>query len=319
MNGVTWEYMFGRPFDGQLVDLRKKKNAPALAPAVSSLRELLKKATVKPATPSEAWGKGAVTAHNAGAAVDIYYHKNGDRTRAYANGLLSLFIQNRAAIKWGSIEYNQMEFSPVGIKSNAKDTEHFNHIHIDWIDYSRVVYSMAFSSFPYIDNDGSQKTKQVGPPGQRMEMYWNDGATSGSFTQFETGLDQLNRNFESLQADLVSMTTTDFQRLYGWDPRCTLPNPDWLVGWWEVRWRNDRFYYLFDRNGSVRWTQVRPPSDTRMMISSKGLGACSNMTGNLSILWTTSGSVERFEKPRDGSSMKGTWNETEPLTANKMW
>ena len=318
MDGVTWEYMFGRPYDGQLVDLRKKRNAPALAPAITALQGLVGKATVKPATAAEAWGKGAVTAHNAGAALDIYYHKDGDRTRAYAHGLLSLLIQNRTTVKWGSIEYNQMEFSPEKVQANSKDTEHFNHVHIDWIDYSRVKYSMKFTSFPYIDENGVQQTKQVSSPGQRMEMYWNAGARSAEFGPFTAAFDDLNLNFESLKDDLAALGMNDFQRLYGWDPRCGFPTPDWLNGWWDVRWRNEAYYYLFEANGRVRWTQWRPPKDNRLLIAPKDNGTCVGVGGGISIRWTTTGSVEEFRKV-DEQHLEGTWNGTERLTATKMW
>lgn len=36
------------------------------------------------------------------------------------------------------------------------------------------------------------------------------------------------------------------------------PVPDWLQGWWDVRWRGQSFYYYFDRSREVTWTQIAP-------------------------------------------------------------
>jgi hypothetical protein len=40
------------------------------------------------------------------------------------------------------------------------------------------------------------------------------------------------------------------------------PVPEWLVGWWVVTWQKQTFYYNFDRNHQVIWTQIQPPNSS---------------------------------------------------------
>jgi hypothetical protein len=98
--------------------------------------------------------------------------------------------------------------------------------------------------------------------------------------------------------------------------------PDWLVGWWTVTWRGQTYYYYFDRNRQVKWTQG-PPDD-----ASKPPPVCRD-TGSfgvegaaaVTVRWGGTGSVEKFGLLPAATAelqMGGTWNGTEPLTAVKM-
>jgi hypothetical protein len=230
------------------VDLRmaplghKKKPGPPLAPIVTAFQKLLPRAVVKAARTAEAYGRGAVTAHNAGAALDIFYHKKDDVTRAYAHGLISLFIKHRATLQWGMIEYNQVEFSPSGAKENSADERHFDHIHVDWIDYARShkELSKLYKKFDDTDEDGARKTKHVGKLDQRLAMYWNVGARAGTVTDFEVAFEELNRTFETQKAALAGLARVDFQATYA-PPPPAIPQPQketdlgiWLNGHGKV-------------------------------------------------------------------------------------
>ncbi len=100
MTTVTWKDLFGfdyGPGMPQPVNLRSKRQ-PSQAQVIPAMLGLLQKAegwgAPAPTGPAEAWGKGAVTPHNVGAAVEIRSHTGADKTRAFANGLLDLFIRH---------------------------------------------------------------------------------------------------------------------------------------------------------------------------------------------------------------------------------
>lgn len=97
------------------------------------------------------------------------------------------------------------------------------------------------------------------------------------------------------------------------------PVPDWLQGWWDVRWRGQSFYYYFDRSREVTWTQIAPLDRSRpsLVYNDKGKLAI-GVPNALSIVWSKTGSIEKFENPLNTPNMKGMWNDKEPLAATKM-
>lgn len=214
--GFTWEQMFGAPYSGQTVDLRRKRlPAGGLTPAVKALQAAMKGATEPPATAAQAWGRGALSPHNIGAALDIFYHKNNARKRAYGNGLVKVFIANRAAMGWGYMSYARMHFTPAGVKAANNDTAHDDHIHIDWCDYAKTKYATSPASFDYYDEGGNLKTKTLSGQGQPVAMFYKAAASNGEFgAGFTDGLAALNRDFSSLGPTLAAMTVADFQALY---------------------------------------------------------------------------------------------------------
>jgi hypothetical protein len=124
----------------------------------------------------------------------------------------------------------------------------------------------------------------------------------------------------------------DFKKIQGWvdldlyfaSAEQTLPVPNWLLGWWKVTWRGQFYYYYYNRDYQVKWTRFMP-RDTSL----PPLLAVED-TGNFAIgfpiavtnRWATTGSVEEFSGPQakdqQPTTLQGTWNGTEPLTAMKM-
>lgn len=102
------------------------------------------------------------------------------------------------------------------------------------------------------------------------------------------------------------------------DPRCGWPTPDWLLGWWEIRWRNTSYFYLFEPNGRVKWSENRPGSKASNMTTVNDNGSCFCLGRNVAIDWLSTGTKEEFDLTAAGA-MKGTWNSSEPLTAKKLW
>jgi len=102
----------------------------------------------------------------------------------------------------------------------------------------------------------------------------------------------------------------------GADP--SFPTPPWLLGWWKIMWGEDAYYYLFEANGRVKWSED-PPTTNHSMKSVGGNGTCLALGHKLTIPWTSSGSVEEFEHEVGTREMSGVWNKREALTAEKMF
>jgi hypothetical protein len=97
------------------------------------------------------------------------------------------------------------------------------------------------------------------------------------------------------------------------------PVPNWLLGWWNVSWRGQAFYYYFDSTYSVKWTQMLPRDTTRPALSANDTGKVSvESPSDFSIVWGKTGSIEKFSRPLGTSQMRGSWNSKEPLAASKM-
>lgn len=97
------------------------------------------------------------------------------------------------------------------------------------------------------------------------------------------------------------------------------PVPDWLLGWWNVKWRGQAFYYYFNREYKASWTQTAPRDTTRPAILSNDVGNVAIDSPNgFNIKWGATGSVEKFEKSLGDMPMRGVWNDKEPLAAVKM-
>jgi len=97
------------------------------------------------------------------------------------------------------------------------------------------------------------------------------------------------------------------------------PVPDWLLGWWNVNWRGQAFYYYFDRNLECSWTLTPPLDTTRpsLVVNDKGKVAL-DVPNAVTIKWGATGSIEKFNKLANSMPMRGTWNDKEPLAATKM-
>jgi hypothetical protein len=125
-------------------------------------------------------------------------------------------------------------------------------------------------------------------------------------------------------------TTFDASKLQGWVdlelyfdyPAQIAPVPEWLVGWWKVTWRGQAYYYYFDRNRQVKWTQVLPQDISAPALIGSDTGKFAVQPPiSVATLWSATGSIEKFNRvPATDAEeeMWGKWNDTEPLTAVKM-
>lgn len=121
----------------------------------------------------------------------------------------------------------------------------------------------------------------------------------------------------------------DYKKLQGWIDielffgsagTATGPIPEWLLGWWEVTWRAEAYYYYFDRSHQVKWTQSRPRDTSKPPMLANDTGSVTvEVPSSVMIRWGATGSVEKFTRPlTNGDPMEGTWNDQESLTAETM-
>jgi len=114
-----------------------------------------------------------------------------------------------------------------------KGDPHHDHIHIDWVDYGRSLaassLSKLFSSFKFINDQGVTTEKRVGTYDQKLIMYWNSGARTGTLSEFEVGFGELNIAFASQSTRLAGLKLDDFKAMYTTSPPIspspTLPTP----------------------------------------------------------------------------------------------
>ena len=327
MTTVTWNDLFGFDYGAgmpQPVKLAAKK-LPRQAPVVTALVALLKTApslgAPAPFTGAQAWGRGAVTPHNVGAAVDIFYDAGADGTRAFANGLLELFIRHRAALGWGYISYNHLHFDPQRLYPADDDDEHQNHIHIDWVDYGPSRRSTALRSFDYIDELGARQTKNVGAGGQWVSMDWRSGAEQATLpAAFVIGFSELCRQAAMNLRRHATYTASEFSSAY--HGAAIEGGLSWLLGWWDVNDGN-QYYYYFGPKGFVQYTKTRPANTARPLAAGMNQGVYSmNGSDVLVIDWNPADggtTVETFGGARPGSArMAGTSNRYGPLVATRL-
>ena len=73
------------------------------------------------------------------------------------------------------------------------------------------------------------------------------------------------------------------------------PVPDWLFGWWKDTFRGQAYYYYFDRNRQVKWTQIPPPDTSQPPLAPRDTGTFAVLVTNAVITrWGATGSVEKF-------------------------
>ena len=91
-----------------------------------------------------------------------------------------------------------------------------------------------------------------------------------------------------------------------------------MLGWWQVAFRGDTYYYYFDLTHQVKWSEFRP-RDTmmRMLATDGGAGSFTVKDGDeITIKWR-SGNVETFTRS-SGNAITGEWNESAPISAVRM-
>lgn len=278
----------------------------------------------KPTGPAEVSGQGTVTPHNVGAALDIRYHTSGPggaAARAFGYALLTMFIRHRKALGWGFMAYNNMEFSQARPKvasyDPAKpDNSHIDHIHIDWVDYakSKRVNTLGYN---YIDEQGAARNKPASH-GQWVSMSTNAAADSAALPP------EFVLQFQARCA-MVAWGTFDDEKTTRGDLSAAYHSAvndfdnAWLYGWWSVV-DTKQYYYYFDRDGSVGYTQVKPVNLSKPILQPKNRGFYFVSLGQVTVSWVPVGgdATEEVFSGLRTDSMSGASNRFGPLTADRM-
>ncbi len=322
---VTWKDLVGSEYGPDMVqpaDLSHLR-VPAICAMCQTMGALLGKSVglggEAPDKRPEFYGKGGVTAHNVGAAIDIFYHRDTESKRAFANALVELFLRYRASLGWGWMAYNRVEFNPVGM--GVPDDPHLNHIHIDWVDHRKTVRSKALSSFTWFDGT-SVNTKNVGSQGQDVAMTTNPSADRAVPADFASAFETLCIGWSSDEvAKYKDHGRSDFDDAYA--GAAAGADLGWLLGWWHV-WDGNDYYYYFDHGGRVVYVESKPRSTAAAPAAPHNRGSYAFAgSGSLVVSWNPlpglAATIETFYNARTGATqMNATSSQYSPLVARRL-
>jgi hypothetical protein len=146
---------------------------------------------------------------------------------------------------------------------------------------------------------------------------WNrvDGGQGGS----KAGRDVIKRIRGTQAYDSTKLQGwVDIELFFESAAQTTTQVPDWLAGWWKVMWRGQAYYYYFDRNHHVKWTQLVPKAVSQPPSVVRDTGNVAVDSNALTVRWGATRTVEKFNRIGMKNEMRGTWNDVEPLTAARM-
>ncbi len=327
MKTVTWTDLVGSDYGPDMtqpVDLTHLRT-PALCTMCTTMGMLLDRAVVlggqAPTQRQQFFGRGAVTAHNVGAAMDIFYNSSIEAQRAFGNALVELFVRFRRSVGYGWLAYNRTVFGQTRMEDTDGDP-HTDHIHIDWVNGPLTTRSTALSSFTFIDGMGLQ-TKNVPARGQDMSMTTNSSADSAAPADFAAAFAALCSGWSAASiAKYKDFKRGDYDDAYA--GLASGVDLSWLLGWWQV-WDGNSYYYYFDHAGKVVWVDNRPTSPTApapVAPGNKGNYSFDG-SGQLILQWTPvkalPATVETFYNAKTGATqMNANSNQYSPLVATRV-
>jgi hypothetical protein len=149
--------------------------------------------------------------------------------------------------------------------------------------------------------------------------YWKsaDAGQGGP----KAGQDLLRRKYRNYTHDWTKLQGwVDLDLYFGNVPDPNIPNPPWLLGWWQIHWRGQYWYYYFNQSNTVMWTQQAPSSPDVVPLSMPYNQGQLTVTGptSFTIVWNDSGSVETFNMQGSGNQVMGMWNDREYEFGNKL-
>lgn len=327
MKTVTWRDLVGSDYGpgmAQPVDLTHL-NTPAICTKCVSMGSLLDRGVTlggePPVQHQQFYGRGAVTAHNVGAAIDIFYNSQNDAKRAFGNALVELFIRFRASLGWGWMAYNRVVY----LQSRMEPTDgdpHLDHVHIDWVNGDLTKRSKALASFTYNGGQGIQ-TKTVGGLGQDISMTTNAAADSAVPSDFVAAFEALCSSWSAASvAHYKDYTRDDFDDAYAGVAAGS--DLSWLLGWWDVTDGNP-YYYYFDHGGRVVYIETKPKSaKSPAPIPPHNTGTYTfTAAGQLVLQWRPIGNlaatVETFYNATpNATTMNANSSQYAPLAATRM-
>src|SRR5215475_11524687 len=137
------------------------------------------------------------TRHTSGLAIDIMLDSTNATTRSRAEGMIAAFIKLNAKMMWSDLIYTDYHI-PTGrggyggtrLKPNpyTQDRRHFDHIHMDWVDFALKNAGAEYKRIPYRWSEAAKTTGFAGalytelaalagasPPPPPVTVSWIDG------------------------------------------------------------------------------------------------------------------------------------------------
>jgi hypothetical protein len=149
--------------------------------------------------------------------------------------------------------------------------------------------------------------------------YWRsaDAGQGGP----KVGQDFLRRKYRNYMHDWTKLQGwVDLDLYFGDVPDPSLPNPEWLAGWWKMIWQGQDWYYFFDQTNTAVWTQQEPTTSQYTPFSMPLNQGQLTVTGptSFTVVWNDTGSVETFNLMGTDKRVMGMWNDREYIMGSKL-
>jgi hypothetical protein len=172
------------------------------------------------------------------------------------------------------------------------------------------------TNWPYYGDICRHKSFHVGVSLDFIGEQWEhaDAGQGGK----GVGCDILKRTLSKTNYDWTKLEGwVDIEVYYGTAPQLGAV-PDWLQGWWNINWRGDNYYYFFNVDRRVKWTQQKPRDLISRPLSAEGTGNFTIDDKWVAIYWE-SGTVEVFQRSdSDDAHMEGRYNNMEDISGDRM-
>lgn len=233
------------------------------------------------------------TRHTAGVAIDIMLDSTKAAQHSRAEGMIAAFIKLHQKMLWSDIIFTDYHIpagrggyggTPFTPNPYTADRRHFDHIHMDWVDFS---------------------LKNTGAEYNRIPYKWSAAANTTGFGG-------------ALYTELSTLGGG------GTTPAPPSASVNWIDGWWEVVQEGTTYFYLLrTADGSAAWTYVRPASaKAPKPANPENRGTFAAAADSFTITWdrwASIATVEKFTRTNPASNtLAGTSNRAGPLSASKI-
>ena len=93
-----------------------------------------------------------------------------------------------------------------------------------------------------------------------------------------------------------------------------------MLGWWQVVWRGNTYYYFFEKSGNVAYTKHKPANLTHPLVAADGRGYWFRLPHHVGMCWTETGTFVTLNvhHHRVAAHLEGKGSGNDPLVADKM-
>jgi hypothetical protein len=232
------------------------------------------------------------TRHTSGLAIDIMLDSTKAAQRHLAEGMIAAFIKLNASMIWSDIIYTDYHIpagrggyggTPFKPNSYTQDRRHFDHIHMDWVDFSLKNTGAEYLHIPY---------------------KWSEAAKTTGFT------DALEKEL----AALAGATPPPLPILVSWIDGWWEVVQDGLTYYYNLSTADGSAAWTYHRPGSSAVPRPADPENrgTFFVTAADRFAVTWDR-------WSTVSTVEHFQRTNsDNSDLAGTSNRAGPLTATKI-